>query len=98
MLIVLTDGEETDSISILAQNVRDENIVVYAIGIANYNLDQLENIASSESHVYTLSTFSDLEKFISTITSSTCTSIIGGFRAPFLRWCMRWCMKSCEVV
>ena len=72
ILIVLTDGEATDSISIPAQNVRDENIVVYAIGVANYNLDQLENIASSESHVYTLSAFSDLEKFISTITSSTC--------------------------
>ena len=72
ILIVLTDGEATDSISIPAQNVRDENIVVYAIGVANYNLDQLENIASSESHVYTLSAFSDLKKFISTITSSTC--------------------------
>ena len=72
ILIVLTDGEATDSISIPAQNVRDKNIVVYAIGIANYNLDQLKKIASSESHIYTLSTFSDLEKFISTITSSTC--------------------------
>ena len=72
ILIVLTDGEATDSVSIPAQNVRDENIVVYAIGIANYNLDQLKNIASSASHIYTLSTFSDLEKFISTITSSTC--------------------------
>ena len=72
ILIVLTDGEATDSVSIPAQNVRDENIVVYAIGIASYNLDQLKKIASSETHIYTLSTFSDLEKFISTITSSTC--------------------------
>ena len=72
ILIVLTDGKATDSVSIPAQNVRDENIVIYAIGIASYNIDQLKNIASSESHIYTLSTFSDLEKFISTITSSTC--------------------------
>ena len=72
ILIVLTDGRSHDSVSIPAQNLRDENIVVYAIGIANYNLHQLNNIASSASHVHTLSTFSDLEKFITTITSSTC--------------------------
>ena len=72
ILIVLTDGHSYDIVSIPAQNVRDENIVVYAIGIANYNLQQLNNIASSASHVHTLSTFSDLEKFITTITSSTC--------------------------
>ena len=52
--------------------MRDENIVVYGIGVANYNIQQLQNISSSKSHVYTLSAFSDLEKFISTITSSTC--------------------------
>ena len=72
ILIVLTDGRSGDSVSTPAKNVRDENIVVYAIGVANYDLQQLENIASSESHVYTLSAFSELEKFISTITSSTC--------------------------
>ena len=72
ILIVLTDGEAHDSVSIPAQNVRDENIVIYAIGIASFDLDQLKKIASSETHIYTLSTFSDLKKFISTITSSTC--------------------------
>ncbi|CAB4040076.1 pesticin domain [Paramuricea clavata] len=55
-----------------AKNIRDENIVIYAIGIDNYNLRQLQDIASSDSHVYTLSTFSELDIFISTITSSTC--------------------------
>ncbi|CAB4015951.1 collagen alpha-1(XII) chain-like [Paramuricea clavata] len=72
VLIVLTDGHATDNISIPAKNVRDENIVIYAIGIAKYKLGQLQDIASSESHVYTLSTFTQLEKFISTLTASTC--------------------------
>ena len=72
ILTVLTDGISHDSVSIPAKNVRDENIVIYAIGVAGYNLEQLKEIASSESHVYTLSTFTELEKFISTITSSTC--------------------------
>ena len=72
ILIVLTDGKSTDSVSVPAKNVRDENIVIYAIGIANYELAQLQEIASSESHIYTLSSFSELDIFISTLTSSTC--------------------------
>jgi hypothetical protein len=47
VLIVLTDGVASDSVSIPAKNVRDENIVVYAIGIDGYNLGQLQDIASS---------------------------------------------------
>ena len=72
ILIVLTDGISGDGVSIPAKNIRDKNIVIYAIGIANYRLAQLQEIASSESHVYTLSSFSELDKFISTLTSSTC--------------------------
>ncbi|CAB4009313.1 collagen alpha-6(VI) chain-like [Paramuricea clavata] len=72
VLIVLTDGQSHDVVSIPAKNVRDENIVVYAIGIGGYNRTQLKEIATSESHVYTLSTFTQLAKFISTLTASTC--------------------------
>ena len=72
ILIVLTDGRSHDSVLIPAKNVRDENIVIYAIGIANYNYVQLQEIASSESHIHTLATFSELDIFISTLTSSTC--------------------------
>ncbi len=72
ILIVLTDGKSHDNVSIPAKNVRDENIVIYAIGIGSYNDEQLKEIASSQSHVHELSSFTELEKFISTITSSTC--------------------------
>ena len=72
ILIVLTDGRSSGNLRVPAQNVRDKNIVIYAIGIAGYNLPQLIEIASSKSHVYTLDTFTDLETFISTLTSSTC--------------------------
>ena len=72
ILIVLTDGVSGDIVSFPAKNIRDENIVIYAIGVAHYQLAQLQEIASSESHIYTLSTFSELDKFISTLTSSTC--------------------------
>ena len=72
ILIVLTDGISGDDVSNPAKNVRDENVVIYGIGIGSYNLKQLQEIASSESHVHTLVTFTELDKFISTLTSSTC--------------------------
>ena len=72
ILIVLTDGKSSDNVSIPSKNIRDENIVIYAVGIAYYELTQLQEIASSESHVYELSTFSELDIFISTLASSTC--------------------------
>ena len=72
ILIALTDGQSHDSVSTPAQRVRENNIVIYAIGIGGYNLNQLNEIASSKSHVYTLSDFDELQKFITTITSSTC--------------------------
>ena len=72
ILIILTDGKSQDNVLVPAQNVRNRNIAIYAIGVAGYNLPQLEEIATSKSHVYTLDTFTDLATFISTLTSSTC--------------------------
>ena len=72
ILIVLTDGKSEDSVSIPAKNVKDENIVIYAIGIDRYYLPNLQEIASSNSKVYTLSIFYDLTKFISTLMPAVC--------------------------
>ncbi|XP_028400204.1 vitrin-like [Dendronephthya gigantea] len=72
ILIVLTDGRASDSVAPPAKNLRSKNIVIYAIGIANYNRPQLMEIANSKSHVYTLTGFSDLETFIATMTSGAC--------------------------
>ena len=72
ILIVLTDGKSEDSVSIPAKGVKDENIVIYAIGIDRYYLPNLREIASSNSKVYTMSIFTDLKKFISTLMLSVC--------------------------
>ena len=73
VLIVRTDGKSQDSVSIPAKDVRNAaEVAIYAIGIGKYNRTQLKEIASSEPHVYTLSSFTDLEQFISTLTASAC--------------------------
>ena len=72
ILIVLTDGESSDSVATPAKNIRNQNIVVYAIGIGGYDLTQLTQIASSPAHVIQLGSFFDLDDFAATLTASTC--------------------------
>jgi uncharacterized protein YegL len=72
ILIVLTDGRSHDSVKTPAENIRNNNIVIYTIGIGGYNLTQLRQVASSPSHVKLLETFSDLDDFTATLTASTC--------------------------
>ena len=72
ILIVLTDGRSSDSVAIPAKNIHNQNIVVYAIGIGGYDLRQLNQVASSPSHVKVLGSFMDLDDFAATLTASTC--------------------------
>ena len=72
ILIVLTDGRSDDSVATPAANIHNNNIVIYAIGIGGYNQNQLNQVASSPSHVKLLDTFSDLNNFAATLTASTC--------------------------
>ena len=74
ILVVLTDGRSSGNVSRPAMNISNNNIVVYAIGIGNYDIVQLNEIATSpsESHVIELNSFTDLADFASTLTASTC--------------------------
>jgi len=73
ILIVLTDGRSSDAVAAPAARLRDQNIVIYAIGVGGYDLTQLNAVASSEDmHVYFLSSFSSLSDFAATLTASTC--------------------------
>ena len=72
ILIVLTDGKSSDSVALPAARVRAQNIVIYAIGIGNFDRDQLNEVASSPAHVHFLSSFSGLTDFAATLTASTC--------------------------
>ena len=72
ILIVMTDGKSSDQVDMPAANLHESNIVVYAIGIGNYDSDQLNAVASSQEHVKILATFFDLTDFAATLTASTC--------------------------
>ena len=72
ILVVLTDGRSSDNVLAPAKTVRDNEITIYAVGVAGYDLEQLKEIAPSDQHVITLDSFSKLDAFVSTITSSAC--------------------------
>lgn len=72
ILIVLTDGQSQDNVLSPARILHNDNIVIYAIGIGGYDFTQLNQIASSSSHVIVLSSFTDLADFTATLTASTC--------------------------
>jgi len=73
ILIVLTDGQSGDAVAAPAARLRDQNIVIYAIGVGGYDLTQLNAVASSQDmHVHFLSSFARLSDFAATLTASTC--------------------------
>ena len=72
ILVVLTDGRSSDSVLAPSRILHNDNIVIYAIGIGNYDSTQLNQIASSSSHVILLASFTDLADFTATLTASTC--------------------------
>jgi len=73
ILIVLTDGVSSDAVAAPAARLRDQNIVIYAIGVGGYDITQLNAVASSQDmHVYFLSSFARLSDFAATLTASTC--------------------------
>lgn len=72
VLIIFTDGISHDEVKYSAQHLKNKNIVIYVIGMGNYNPTQLEQIASSPSYVYNFSTFIELEKFVVDLTAASC--------------------------
>ncbi len=72
VLVVMTDGQSSDEVFTPAEKIRSENIVIYAIGIGNYNAYQLSPVASSPDHLSFLGDFTDLSEFAATLTASTC--------------------------
>ena len=53
ILVVLTDGKSYDNVSTPAKTVRDNEITIYAVGVASYDLEQLKETAPLDQHVIT---------------------------------------------
>ena len=66
-VIVITDGLSFDDVEDPSDKLRETGIDLYAIGIKNYDLAQLQDIASIPhgEHLITVDAFEDLENIVS---------------------------------
>ncbi|XP_058146622.1 collagen alpha-6(VI) chain [Dasypus novemcinctus] len=76
VLIVITDGESHDSekLNATAKALRDQGILVLAVGIAGANPVELLAMAGSSSNYYFVETFSGLKGIFSDVSASVCNS------------------------
>lgn len=74
--VVLTDGQAQDNIREPAEAVKNSGITIYAIGIKDAVLSELQEIASDpdETHVYSVSDFAALQGISQNVLQVLCTT------------------------
>uniref|UniRef100_A0A674DDB2 Collagen alpha-1(XII) chain n=1 Tax=Salmo trutta TaxID=8032 RepID=A0A674DDB2_SALTR len=84
--VLVTDGKSQDDIIANSQNLRDQGIELYAIGVKNADENELRSIASDpeEIHMYNVADFSFLLDIVDDLTENLCNSVKGpgGPEAP----------------
>lgn len=62
--MLLTDGESNDGHSPvpMARTMKSKGIVIFAIGVANVNKKEIDDVATSTDHTYILDNFDEIDK------------------------------------
>ncbi|CAK6978119.1 collagen alpha-6(VI) chain-like [Scomber scombrus] len=71
-LVVLTDGKSKDDVAVPAAALRAKNVIIYAIGVAEANTVELENISGSKQRVYFDKDFDALKSWESQLVVELC--------------------------
>ncbi|KAJ7322543.1 hypothetical protein JRQ81_018830 [Phrynocephalus forsythii] len=76
--IVITDGESQDSIHKPAEDVKNAGITLYAVGIKDAVLSELQEIASDpdETYVYSVTDFAGLQGISQNILQVICSDVV----------------------
>ncbi|XP_037606721.1 collagen alpha-1(XII) chain isoform X5 [Sebastes umbrosus] len=77
--ILITDGKSQDEIISTSQNLRDNNIELYAVGVKNADENELRSIASDPDsiHMYNVQDFKFLVDIVDDLTTNLCNSVKG---------------------
>ncbi|KAJ8371487.1 hypothetical protein AAFF_G00308050 [Aldrovandia affinis] len=75
--VVITDGQSQDSVREQAEMVKRRGITLYAIGIKEAVLEELQEIASDpdDKHVYSVSDFAALQGISQSVIQVLCTTV-----------------------
>ncbi|KAK7142862.1 hypothetical protein R3I94_012270 [Phoxinus phoxinus] len=82
--VLVTDGKSQDDILVNSQNLRDEGIELYAIGVKNADENELRSIATDpdDIHMYNVADFSFLLDIVDDLTNNLCNSVKGPGGGP----------------
>ncbi|KAK7904802.1 hypothetical protein WMY93_017409 [Mugilogobius chulae] len=77
--VLITDGKSQDDVIANSQNLRDQGIELYAIGVKNADENELRSIATDpdEIHMYNVADFSFLLDIVDSLTENLCNSVKG---------------------
>uniref|UniRef100_A0A3Q4H4L4 Collagen alpha-1(XII) chain n=1 Tax=Neolamprologus brichardi TaxID=32507 RepID=A0A3Q4H4L4_NEOBR len=77
--VLITDGKSQDDVIAHSQNLRNQGIELYAIGIKNADENELRSIASdpNEIHMYNVADFSFLLDIVDRVSDNLCNSVKG---------------------
>ncbi|KAK3552012.1 hypothetical protein QTP70_031601, partial [Hemibagrus guttatus] len=75
--VVITDGESQDNVELHAQDLKNQGIILYAIGIKDADMEQLKEIATKphEQHIYSVSDFAALQGISQSFVQVLCTTV-----------------------
>ncbi|XP_078669871.1 collagen alpha-6(VI) chain-like [Branchiostoma floridae x Branchiostoma belcheri] len=83
VIIVVTDGKSGDDVTAAAQALAGEGVTVYAIGVGNYDLPELQQIANGNTNnVVELADYNALTATIDQIAGQVCIDIDECASAP----------------
>ncbi|XP_051816945.1 collagen alpha-1(XII) chain isoform X4 [Acanthochromis polyacanthus] len=82
--VLITDGKSQDEIVYNSQNLRDNGIELYAIGVKNADENELRSIASDpdEIHMYNVNDFQFMVDIVDDLTINLCNSVKGSDAGP----------------
>ncbi|KAM8833742.1 collagen alpha-1(XII) chain isoform 2-T2 [Synchiropus picturatus] len=77
--VLITDGKSQDDVIVNSQNLRNEGVELYAIGVKNADENELRSIASDPDkiHMYNVADFSFLLDIVDNLTNNLCNSVKG---------------------
>lgn len=77
IVVVLTDGDSADDVKVPAQSLRQQGIIVFAIGVGSANLEELESIANRPLDRFrlTIDNFQALSGLTDSLLPRVCISI-----------------------
>ncbi|CAL8395349.1 unnamed protein product [Arctogadus glacialis] len=77
--VLITDGKSQDEIIFSSQELRDQGIELYAVGVKNADVNELRSIASEPEaiHMYNVKDFSFLLDIVDDLSNNICNSVKG---------------------